>query len=150
MTHCHVTSYSGHASTSKTVAKILNDGLYWPNIIKDVHLFIKKCDQCQHTGIILKRNEILVNNILQMEIFDVWGIDFMLPFISSLGNQYIIISIDYVLKWIEIIVSPANDTRVVIKLFKKIIFTGFGVPRLVISDTRSHFIARKFESLLKK
>lgn len=150
MTHCHVTSYSGHASTSKTVAKILNDGLYWPNIIKDAHSFLKKCDQCQHTKNILKRNEMHLNNILQMEIFYVWGIDFMVPFISSLGNQYIIISIDYVQKWIEIIVSPTNDTRVVIKLFKKTIFTGFCVPRLVISDGRSHFIVRQFKSLLKK
>lgn len=35
-------------------------------------------------------------------------------------------------------------------MFKKIIFPRFGVPRLVISDGGSHFIARQFENLLKK
>ena len=36
------------------------------------------------------------------------------------------------------------------KLFKKIIFPRFGVPRTVISDGGSHFRHRQFETLLKK
>lgn len=62
-----------------------------------------------------------------------------------MGNYYILVVVDYISKWIEIITSLTNDVRVVIKVFKKLTF-----PRLVISDERSHFIARKFESLLKK
>jgi hypothetical protein len=80
----------------------------------------------------------------------VWGVDFMGPFPSSMGNKFILVAVDYMSKWIEAIASPTNDTRVVIKLLKKTIFPRFGVPRLVISDGRSHFISKQFENLLKK
>ena len=72
------------------------------------------------------------------------------PFPSSFGNKFILVAVDYVSKWIEAITSPTNDTRVVIKLFKNIIFPRFGVPRLVISDGGSHFISKIFDKLLSK
>ena len=46
-----------------------------------------------------------LNTILEVEIFDVWGIDFMGPFPSSFGNHYILVAVDYVYKWIEAIAS---------------------------------------------
>jgi len=44
------------------------------------------------------------------------------PFPSSRGNKYILVAMDYVSKWVEAIASPTNDSRVVAKLFKRIIF----------------------------
>jgi len=89
-----------------------------------------------------------LNNILEVEIFYVCGVDFMGPFPPSFGNQYILVAVDYVSKWVEAIASPTNDAQVVINLFKKIIFPRFGVPRVVISDGGSHFISKHFEKLL--
>ena len=57
---------------------------------------------------------------------------------------------DYVSKWVEVVASPTNDSRVVAKLFKKVIFPRFGVPRVLICDNGSHFIEKKLEVLLKK
>ncbi|KAK8572802.1 hypothetical protein V6N12_028844 [Hibiscus sabdariffa] len=39
-----------------------------------------------------------LQNILEVELFDVWGIDFMGPFPSSFGKLYILLAIDYVSK----------------------------------------------------
>lgn len=80
MTHCNVSTYGGHESKDKTVAKIQQADLYWPNLFKDVHLFIMRCDKCQRTRNISNRNETPLNNILEVEIFDVWGLNFMVPF----------------------------------------------------------------------
>lgn len=91
-----------------------------------------------------------LNFILEVEPFDVWGVDFMGPFPSSYGNRYILVAVDYVTKWVEAIPSPTNDARVVSKFFKKQIFPRFGVPRVLISDGGSHFIEKKFEAMLKK
>lgn len=91
-----------------------------------------------------------LQNILELEFFDVWGIDFMGPFPSSTGNKYVLVEVDYVSKWIEAITSPTNDARVVIKMFKNNIFPRFSVPILVISDKGSHFISKIFEKLLQK
>ena len=70
--------------------------------------------------------------ILEVEIFDVWGIDYMGSFPSSNGNCYILVAVDYVSKWVEAIASPTNDAKVVIKLFKKIIFPRFGLHGLLL------------------
>lgn len=86
----------------------------------------------------------LLQNILEVEVFDVWGIDFMGPFPSLMGNKYILVAVYYISKWIEVITSPTNDARVVIKMFKNNIFPRFGVPQLVISDRGSHFISKIF------
>ena len=57
---------------------------------------MKTCDRCQRTGNI--SNEIPLNSILEVELFDVWGINFMGPFPSSCGNKYILLAVDYVSK----------------------------------------------------
>ncbi|CAM8929400.1 unnamed protein product [Rhodiola kirilowii] len=89
-------------------------------------------------------------SILAVELFNVWGIDFMGPFSPSYGNQYILVAVDYVSKWVEAVATHTCDTNVVLKMFQKVIFPRFGVPRTVISDGRSHFKERNFKTLLKK
>ncbi|KAG7583654.1 Retrotransposon gag domain [Arabidopsis suecica] len=149
--HCHGSAYGGHFATFKTVQKVLQAGLWWPSMFKDAYGFIAKCDPCQRMGNITRRNEMPQNPILEVEVFDVWGIDFMGPFNpASYGNKYILVAVDYVSKWVEAIASPTNDHKVVLKLFKSIIFPRFGIPKAVISDGGSHFINKVFESLLKK
>ncbi|XP_050890544.1 uncharacterized protein LOC127095950 [Lathyrus oleraceus] len=60
------------------------------------------------------------------------------------------LKVDYVSKWIEAVASPTNDARVVIKLFKNVIFPRFNVPRIVISNGGPPFISNIFERLLRK
>ena len=91
-----------------------------------------------------------LKNILEVELFDVWGIDFMGPFPSSFGNQYILVAVDYVSKWVEAIATTTNDAKVVLKFIKRNIFSRFGVPRAIISDGGTHFCNKLFDSLLKK
>ncbi|CAM8914240.1 unnamed protein product [Rhodiola kirilowii] len=148
--HCHASQYGGHGSGTKTAAKVLQCGFYWPTLFKDAYEFVKACDQCQKTGNISRKHEMPQQGILEVEIFDVWGIDYMGPFPSSFGNQFILIAVDYVSKWVEAVAAPTCDAKTVSKLFKKVIFSRFGVPRTVISDGGSHFKEKHFEALLKK
>ncbi|CAN7016599.1 unnamed protein product [Brassica rapa subsp. trilocularis] len=131
---CHGADYAGHFATFKTVLKILQEGFWWPTTFCDVHAFITQCDRCQRREKISKRHEMEQKFILEVEVFDCWGIDFMGPFPSSYGNKYILVAVDYVSKWVEAVASPTNDASVVIKLFKSTIFPRFGVPRVVTSD----------------
>ena len=91
-----------------------------------------------------------MKEILKIEKFDVWGIDFMGPFPSSLGYKYILVMVDYVSKWVEAMPTLINDARVVKKMLQKVIFTRFGTPRALISDGGSHFCNHVIEALLKK
>ncbi|GLT29119.1 hypothetical protein SLA2020_040050 [Shorea laevis] len=148
--HCHNQEARGHLGASKTAAKVLQSGFYWPNIFRDAYAFVASCDKCQRSGSTSKKNEMPLNNLLVCELFDVWGIDFMGPFPHSFTNQYILVAMDYVSKWVEAIALPTNDARVVVKFLKKNIFTRFGIPRAIISDGGKHFCNKQFDALLSK
>ncbi|XP_070019563.1 uncharacterized protein [Nicotiana sylvestris] len=65
-----------------------------------------------------------LTTILEIDIFDVWGIDFMGPLVSSCGNIYILVAVDYVSKWVEAMTLPNNEARSVVALLYKNIFTS--------------------------
>ena len=67
---CHASPYGGHFGATKTVAKVLQFGFFWPTLFKDAHI----------------------------ELFDFWSIDFMGPFPPSFSNVYILVAVDYVSK----------------------------------------------------
>ncbi|KAA3473749.1 Retrovirus-related Pol polyprotein from transposon 412 family [Gossypium australe] len=85
------------------------------------------------------RYEMPLQNILEVELFDVWGIDFMGPFPPSWGNIYIMVAIDYVSKWVEVAALQTNDAKSVLKFLHKNNFTRFGTPCALITDECSHF-----------
>jgi len=60
------------------------------------------------------------NNILEIQLFDIWGIDFMGLFSSSFSNQHILVAVDYVSKWVETVALPTNDAKVVTHFLRKI------------------------------
>jgi len=91
-----------------------------------------------------------LNPILEVEIFGIWGIDFMRSFPSLFAKQYILIVVDYVSKWVETIRTRMNDNRVVVKFLKENIFSHFGTPHAIISDNETHFCNRAFEALIRK
>ena len=70
----------------KTADKILQSGFYWPSKFKDAHRFYTEGLQCQVAINISKRDEMPMRPILEVEIFDLWGIDFMGPFLPFDGK----------------------------------------------------------------
>nr|GEZ23158.1 DNA-directed DNA polymerase [Tanacetum cinerariifolium] len=97
----------------------------------------------------LRKDEMRQNVIQVCENFDVWDIDFMGPFPSSRGNRYILVTVDYLSKWVEAKALPTNDARVVVK-FLKSLFVRFETPRAIISDRRTYFCNDKFAKVMSK
>ncbi|RVW70714.1 Retrovirus-related Pol polyprotein from transposon 297 [Vitis vinifera] len=112
----------GHFASQKTAMKVIQSGFWWPSLFKDAHSMCKACDRCQRLGKLTRRNMMPLNPILIVDIFDVWGIDFMGPFPMSFGHSYILDNI----------------------------FARFGVPKAIISDGGTHFCNKPFETLLAK
>ena len=40
LTHCHSLECGGHFCSTKTVAKVLQSGFYWPTLFQDVREFV--------------------------------------------------------------------------------------------------------------
>ncbi|XP_075479432.1 uncharacterized protein LOC142520315 [Primulina tabacum] len=118
---CHSSPYGGHFGASRTAAKVLQSGFYWPTLFKDSYTLAKSCDRCQRVGNISRGHEFPLTNILEVELFDVLAI-----------------------------ATNTNDARVVAKFVHRNIFTRFGTPRAIISDESTHFCNKIFNSLLAK
>ena len=147
---CHDGACGGHFGGRKTVAKVLQSGFYWPSLFRDADKYCRGCMKCQKAGTISRRNMMPLSPILIIDIFDVWGIDFMGPFVNSNSYTYILVGVCYVSKWVEAVATKSNDHSVVIKFLKYNIFSRFGIPRAIISDGGSHFCNHVFEKLCKK
>ena len=130
--------------------KVLHSGFYWPSLFKNGYTMCKQCDKCQRLGKISRRHMMPLNPILVVDLFDVWGIDFMGPFPTSFDYAYILVGVDYVSKWVEEVPCRAADHKAVTKFLKENIFSRFGVPKAIISDGGSRFCNKPFENLLSK
>ncbi|GJX63597.1 reverse transcriptase domain-containing protein [Tanacetum coccineum] len=80
---CHNGPTEGHLGANYTAKKVFDAGFYWPTIYRDAHDLVTRCDTYQR------------------------------PFSSSRGNKYILMTVDYLSKWVEAKALPTNDTRVV-------------------------------------
>ena len=150
LTHCHSLECEGHFNGQRTASKVLQSSFYWPSIFKYAHLYEKSCDQCQRTKNIGRRNEMPLTNILEVELFDLWGINFMGPFPLSYKHKYILLAVDYMSKWVEVIPTITCDAKLVLCFIRSNIFSRFETPRAVISNEGSHFYNKLFVSLRAK
>jgi transposase InsO family protein len=87
---------------------------------------------------------------LQIDLFDVWGIDFMGPFKNSHGFEHILVMVDYVSKWVEAMPCRKASMEESIAMIKTVIFSRFGTPRILISDGGTHFTGKNFKKCLSK
>ena len=72
------------------------------------------------------------------------------PFPPSFGHTYILLSVDYVSKWVEVVATTTNDDQVVLKFLHKNMFTRFGTPRAIVSDKVTHFCNKLFNNILAR
>jgi hypothetical protein len=92
---------------------------------EDTKDFIRRCGACQMHGNINSRDAMLLTNNLQIELFDVWGIDYMGLFLKSKNCEYILVVVDYVSKWVEAMPCRVVDSRSSKKIFEEIIFSRY-------------------------
>ena len=64
---------------------------YWPEMHEDARKFVASCLECQRSGNITARNSMPLTYNLYIDIFDVWGMDFMGPVENSHGFEYILV-----------------------------------------------------------
>jgi hypothetical protein len=81
--HCHSSPYGGHYGAFCTNAKVWQSEFYWPTMYDDAKAFVRCCNHCQRHGNINTRDAMPLTLNLWIDIFDVWGIDFMAPFPNS-------------------------------------------------------------------
>ncbi|GJZ81904.1 reverse transcriptase domain-containing protein [Tanacetum coccineum] len=127
-------------------AKLNSDA---PCIFKDAKDYVMRCDACQISGNISSKSEMPQNNIQVCDVFDIWGLDFMGPFLNSKGNKYILVAADYISKWVEAQALLTNDAHIMIRFLRRL-FAKFRVPKALTSDRGTYFCNSQLEKALQE
>lgn len=107
----------------------------------DCYNFVKRCHKCQIFGDKIHVPLTPLNVLTSPWPFSMWGIEMigMIEPKASNGHHFILVSIDYFIKWVKV-ASYVNVTRqVVTRFIKKEILYRYGVPRKIIIDNVSNF-----------
>ncbi|XP_017239647.2 uncharacterized protein LOC108212431 [Daucus carota subsp. sativus] len=139
-----------HMSAKALAYKIIRQGYYWPTIHQEAIDFVKKCRNCQLFSNVARVSPVLQSSVLSPIPFVVWGIDIMGPFPRAKGDlRYLLVSIDYMTKWVEAKAMRTINQRDCIRFMDNILMR-FGIPRVLVSDNGPQFIGSVFENYLKE
>jgi hypothetical protein len=92
----------------------------------------------------------LVTTLL-VEPFVQWGLDFISlikPIGRSTKKRYILVIINYVVKWVEAKAFRINTIMVTTKFIYEFILIKFGCPFTLVNDQGVHFINATIEILI--
>ncbi|NCG69396.1 reverse transcriptase-like protein [Bacillus coagulans] len=136
-----------HTGGRSLAHRAITQGYWWPNMQKEAHEYVKKCDQCQRFAPNIHQPGGTLNPLSSPWPFAQWGLDIVGPFPKAAGNKkYLLVGTDYFTKWVE--AEPlANIRDVDVKKFIwKNIVTRFGIPHTLISDNGLQFDSKAFRS----
>ena len=71
LSHCLESACGGHFAYQKIAMKVLQSGFSWPSLFKYAHAMCKSCDRYQRLGKLTRRNQMPMNPILIVDLFDV-------------------------------------------------------------------------------
>ena len=78
--------------------------------------------------------------IVSIDPFAKWGIDITTCNPPSVtGHHYIIVAIDYLIKWVEAMPTYSNDAKTTTLFLFNHIIARFGVPGSIVTDHGTHF-----------
>jgi transposase InsO family protein len=115
---------------------------------EDTKTYVALCPECQRTGNISQRNSMPLKYNLKIDLFDVWGIDFMGPFKNSHVFEHILVMVDYLSKCVEAMPCHKASMEESISMIKSVIFPRFSTPRILISDGGTRFTGTNFKKCL--
>ena len=139
---------AAHSSKEKMMEKI-KKRFYWPQMFEDIKNYVQLCDSCQKRGRATRIEPLHPIPIGQP--FHCIGIDYVGPLpVSSKGNKYIIVAIDYLTKWPEAKPVRHNDAKTTVQFVYEDIICRHGCSGEILTDRDTHFNNQLLHELLQK
>ncbi len=145
----HESALAAHAGVTKTHRRILQH-FYWPNMRKEVSLFVKTCHTCQMVG---KPNQIIpIAPLLPVPAFEEPFSRIIIDCVGPLpktrsGNSYMLTIMCSATRFPEAIPLRKITTPVIVKALIKF-FTWVGLPREIQHDQGSNFMSGIFQQVM--
>ena len=119
---------------------------YWPTMKHESKLFMRNCDVCQKSDNIIHVPTTTLHSMSSPWPFYKWEIDIvgLLPLASG-QRKFILVAIDYFIKWAEVEAYAQIKVTQLIQLMQKNIVRRFRVPYSIILDNGLQFISKPFQ-----
>ena len=116
-------------------------GYFWLTMETDCCQSLQRCPECQMHGDLINMPPFELPALTSPWTFSIWGIDIIgkiSPKYSN-GHEYILVTIDYLTKWVEAASYARLTTVKVAKFITSHIICRYRVSHELISDRGVHF-----------
>ena len=129
----------GHFGVRRIMDR-LNQNCWWKGMDTIVNEVVNSCMPCARTKAGFRVSGKELQPLHLQGIMFRWGIDFAGPLpTSKRGNKYILVCIEHMTKWVELIALPSKSSAHVARAFLENILSRFGVPGVVLTDQGTEF-----------
>ncbi len=140
----------GHFSEGRTLVEV-RKRFFWHDRTEYVTMVVRQCQHCQLAkslgSIRLGIEE--MKNILVCDLFYRVALDIVGPLLETKdGNRYAMVAIDQYSKWCEARPIKDHDAVIVVRFLEEEIICRFGVPKFIIMDNGSEWMAKFDNSLM--
>ena len=140
LTENHSTIYAGHLSERKVYDR-LRRLYWWSGMRADVRRFCRGCLNCASRKGPGHGIRPLLQPIPVRGPFHRVGVDILKLPLTSSGNQYLVVFLDYLTKWVEAYPVPDQRTETIARLLVENIVCRHGVPEELLSDRGANFLS---------
>jgi len=130
----------GHKGFAK-LSQTMKEHVYWSGMDRDIQTYLKTCDICQrYKG--HKQHIPMMNMPIPINCFDEVSMDVVGPVpTSSTGTRYILVIQDRLSRWIVFAAMRDQSSPTVIRTFLTKWIHVYGVPKKIITDRGTNFVA---------
>jgi hypothetical protein len=120
-------------------------GFYWLTMINDYFRYYKGCKSCQKFRDVQLAPAAMLHPIIKPWPFCGWVLDFVCQIhpASSKGHRFVLVAIDYFIKWMEAVPLKNMTHREVIYFISENIIHKFGIPQTLTTDQGSSLMSHQ-------
>jgi len=138
----HDSAFASHPGVFRTYQK-LRDLFYFPNMLRDVKSYVASCATCQRRKGTPHRAPLAAAPEVSAP-FEKVSADLVDCGLSTAGYRYILVLIDHLTRFLQLIPVPSKEAEVVAEAYINDFLTIFGPPRLLQTDGGCEFTNRLF------
>lgn len=137
-----------HPGFDKTLAS-LRLFYFFKGMYAYVENYIKTCDLCQRAKRPAHHPPAPGGHLPPDQLFQRWSADHAGPFMTSQGYRFILVFIDSLSLWCEIIPTKGTGVLEIVDALQDVIIPRYGCPVKLLTDRHASFSSKLYEAVTK-
>ena len=142
----HKGRFAGHLAEKK-VFNCLRCYVWWPGMRNDVHTFCRLCLVCSSRKGTRSTCKPSLQPIPVGGPFHRLGVDVLQLPLTTRGNHYVVVFMDYLTKWPEAFTVPDQKAETIARLLVNEIICCHGIPEELLSDRGTNFLSSVIQEI---